>query len=140
MTSKSQIDWTINVPRIYKYLSYQIISINRLKSSRQKAILVSSLLDAWRSLRETEQSLLTESVEQLSVNADIASSTLRILHDASDKLRTQSEFSNVHVLVLVENKFLSLYSSKHAQDLRAADILLMVLMCRVASGSSRSGY
>ncbi|XP_011296705.1 Hermansky-Pudlak syndrome 1 protein homolog [Fopius arisanus] len=106
-----------------------------LKSSRQKASLVSSLLDAWRFLRQTEQSILTESVEQLSVNADIASSTLKILHETSDKLKTQSEFSNVHALVLVENKFLSLYSSKNAQDLRAADILLMILMCRVASGS-----
>ncbi|XP_015121031.1 Hermansky-Pudlak syndrome 1 protein homolog [Diachasma alloeum] len=109
-----------------------------LKSSRQKASLVSSLLDAWRALRQTEQSILTESVEQLSVNTDIASTTLKILHDASDKLKTQSEFSNVHVLVLVENKFLSLYSSKNAQDLRAADILLMILMCRVASDNFKS--
>ncbi|XP_057340070.1 BLOC-3 complex member HPS1 [Microplitis mediator] len=104
-----------------------------LKSSKQKALLVSSLLDAWKDLRDEEQSLLTETVEQLSVNAELASSTLKILHDAVDKLKAQSDFPNVHVLVLVEHKFLSLYSSKNAQDLNAADILLMVLMCKAVS-------
>ncbi|XP_015585402.1 Hermansky-Pudlak syndrome 1 protein homolog isoform X1 [Cephus cinctus] len=104
-----------------------------LKSSKQKVSLVSSLLDAWIHLRNSEQSVLMEAVEQLSVNADLASTTLKVLHDASDKLKTQSEFSNVHVLILVEHKFLSLYSSKNAQDLSASDILLMVLMCWVAN-------
>ncbi|XP_043267340.1 Hermansky-Pudlak syndrome 1 protein homolog [Venturia canescens] len=103
-----------------------------LKTSRQKIHLVSSLLDSWSHLRSCEQSLLTEAVEQLSVNADLASAILKILRDASDKLKTQSEFANVHVLILVEHKFLSLYSSKNAQDLSAADILLMVLLCKVA--------
>lgn len=99
---------------------------------------MSSLCDAWRELRKHEQSILTETVEQLSVNANLASSTLKILHDAADKLRTQSDFPNVHVLVLVENKFLSLYSSKNAQDLNPADILLMILMCKVATGNEQN--
>ncbi|KAK2575813.1 hypothetical protein KPH14_007196 [Odynerus spinipes] len=102
-----------------------------LKSSRQKVCLVSSLLDAWVELRGSEQSILTEAVEQLSVNADLASVILNVLHDACDKLKTQSEFSNIHVLLLVEQKFLSLYSSKNAHDLCASDILLMILMCWV---------
>ena len=109
------------------------IDVFSLKTSRQKIQLVSSLLNAWSDLRECEQSLLTEAVEQLSVNTDLASATLKILHDASDKLKTQSEFANVHVLILVGHKFLSLYSSKNAQDLSAADILLMILLCKVAN-------
>ncbi|XP_044594723.1 Hermansky-Pudlak syndrome 1 protein homolog [Cotesia glomerata] len=108
-----------------------------LKTSKHKAQLVSSLLDAWKELREEEQSLLTESVEQLSVNADLASSTLKILRDAADKLKAQSDFPNVHVLVLVDHKFLSLYSTKNAQDLNAADILLMVLLCKVISDNEK---
>ncbi|XP_043664114.1 Hermansky-Pudlak syndrome 1 protein homolog isoform X4 [Vespula pensylvanica] len=102
-----------------------------LKSSRQKVCLVSSLLDAWVELRGSEQSILTEAVEQLSVNADLASVILKVLNDACDKLKTQSEFSNIHVLLLVKQKFLSLYSSKNAHDLCASDILLMILMCWV---------
>ena len=94
---------------------------------------MSSLLDAWVYLRESEQSFLTEAVEQLSVNADLAATTLKVLTDAADKLKTQSEFSSVHVLILVEHKFLSLFSSKNAQDLYASDILKMILMCHVAN-------
>ena len=95
--------------------------------------MVSLLLDAWSELRATEQNILTEAVEQLSVNTDLASATLKVLSDAADKLKAQSEFSNVHVLVLVEHKFLSLFSSKNAQDLLASDILLMILLCHVAN-------
>ncbi|XP_076174985.1 Hermansky-Pudlak syndrome 1 protein isoform X2 [Ptiloglossa arizonensis] len=114
-----------------------------LKISRQKVCLVSSLLDAWVHLRTCEQSMLTEAIEQLSINTDLGVAILKVLHDACDKLKAQSEFSNVHILILVEQKFLSLYSSKNAHDLYASDILLMVLMCWVVSqkrnGDSQSG-
>jgi len=109
-----------------------IIFFNRLKTNWQKACLVSSLLDAWSNLRNCEQSMLTEAVEQLSVNAEVASSILKVLHDACDKLKnSQPEFSNLHMLLLVGSKFLSLYSSKNAHDLCASDILLMSLLCWV---------
>ncbi|KAL6252006.1 hypothetical protein P5V15_014986 [Pogonomyrmex californicus] len=105
-----------------------------LKTNWQKMHLVSSLLDAWSNLRNCEQSILTEAVEQLSVNAEVASSVLKILHDAYDKLKSsQPEFNNVHVLLLVGSKFLSLYSSKNAHDLFASDILLMILLCWVVN-------
>lgn len=94
-------------------------------------------MDAWRILYKREQSILTETVEQLYVNVDLASSILKILHDAADKLKA-SEFPNVHLLVLVENKFLSLYSSKNSQDLNAADILLIMLLCQVAKVCNKS--
>lgn len=101
--------------------------------SRKKVQLVSNLIDAWSELRSTEQNILTESVEQLSVNPELASVTLKTLCDAADKLKTQPEFTNVHVLILVEHKFMSLFSSKNVQDLLASDILLMILLCQVAN-------
>ncbi|XP_018044334.1 PREDICTED: uncharacterized protein LOC108684498 [Atta colombica] len=105
-----------------------------LKTNWQKMCLVSSLLDAWSNLRNCEQSMLTEAVEQLSVNAEVASSVLKVLHDACDKLKnSQSEFSNLHLLLLVGSKFLSLYSSKNAHDLYASDILLMILLCWIVN-------
>ncbi|XP_029156975.1 Hermansky-Pudlak syndrome 1 protein homolog isoform X1 [Nylanderia fulva] len=109
-----------------------------LKTNWQKVCLVSSLLDAWSTLRNCEQSVLTEAVEQLSVNAEVASSVLKVLHDACDKLKSsQPEFSNLHVLLLVGSKFLSLYSSKNAHDLCASDILLMVLLCWVINNKRK---
>ncbi|EZA53297.1 Hermansky-Pudlak syndrome 1 protein [Ooceraea biroi] len=103
-----------------------------LKTNWQKACLVSSLLDAWSDLRNYEQSMLIEAIEQLSVNTEVASSVLKVLHDACDKLKSsQAEFSNLHMLILVGSKFLSLYSSKNAHDLCASDILLMILLCSV---------
>lgn len=100
--------------------------------------LVSSLLNAWTNLRNCEQSVLTEAVEQLSVNAEVASSVLKVLHDACDKLKSsQHEFSNLHVLLLVGSKFLSLYSSKNAHDLCASDILLMILLCWVINNKRK---
>ncbi|KZC12432.1 Hermansky-Pudlak syndrome 1 protein like protein [Dufourea novaeangliae] len=111
-----------------------------LKISRQKVCLVSSLLDAWVHLRDCEQSMLTEAIEQLSINTDLGVSILKVLHDACDKLKTQSEFSNVHILILVEQKFLSLYSSKNAHDLYASDILMMMLMCWVVSQKRKRDY
>ncbi|XP_070523977.1 BLOC-3 complex member HPS1 isoform X2 [Cardiocondyla obscurior] len=105
-----------------------------LKTNWQKVHLVSSLLDAWSNLRNCEQSMLTEAVEQLSVNSEVASSVLKVLHDACDKLKnSQTEFANLHLLLLVGSKFLSLYSSKNAHDLCASDILLMILLCWVVN-------
>lgn len=77
--------------------------------------------------------MLTEAIEQLSINTDLGVAILKVLHDACDKLKAQSEFSNVHILILVEQKFLSLYSSKNAHDLYASDILMMMLLCWVVN-------
>lgn len=99
---------------------------------------MSSLLDAWAYLRDCEQSMLTEAIEQLSINTDLGVAILKVLNDACDKLKAQSEFSNVHILILVEQKFLSLYSSKNAHDLYASDILLMILMCWVVNQKRRN--
>lgn len=95
--------------------------------------LVSHLLDAWYELRNNEQSFLTEAVEQLTINQDLSSVTLKVLSDATDRLKGQSDFMNVHAMILVENKFLSLFSSKNSQDLLASDVLLLVLLCQVAN-------
>lgn len=84
--------------------------------------------------------MLIEAIEQLSVNSEVASSVLKVLHDACDKLKSsQSEFSNLHMLILVGSKFLSLYSSKNAHDLCASDILLMTLLCSMINKKRKRG-
>ena len=73
-------------------------------------MLLSRLLETWVQLRDCDQAFLVEAVEQLMVNDDLTAASLKALQDAVDKLKTATEFSRIHALLLVENKFLSLYS------------------------------
>lgn len=81
-----------------------------LQSNKQTALILSRLIDSWSCSYENDQSVLVEAVEQLMINAELSSATLRALHDATDKLRSHSDYSKVHTMILVQNKFLSLYS------------------------------
>lgn len=68
------------------------------------------MLDTWISLQDSEQWLLVEAVEQLTVNAELSGATLKTLQSAVDKMRSVDELQRVHAMILVHNKFLSLYS------------------------------
>ncbi|XP_067012194.1 BLOC-3 complex member HPS1 [Anabrus simplex] len=112
---------------IVKHLCGPDVSI--LKSNKTRSALLSRLLDTWIQLQDSDQAVLLEAVEQLMVNADLSAATLRALQDAAEKLKTHADFSKVHAMVLVENKFLSLYSSRSAQDLSPPDIMFLSLLC-----------
>lgn len=99
-----------------------------IKTSKPRSTLLSLLLDTWQELQDSDQAVLVEAVEQLMVNNELSSTTLKALQEAVDKLQQQSELSKIHALVLVENKFLSLYSSRSAQDLIPADIIFLGLL------------
>lgn len=103
----------------------------RLKKNENIVYLISNLIDAWKYLRKSEQSVLTESVDQFMVKTETSSEILKVLNDATDKLKSQSDLSNVHLLILMKNKFLSLFSSKYVQDLLSSDILFLIVMCHV---------
>lgn len=66
--------------------------------------------DVWLQLRDSEQAFLVEAVEQLSVNPDISSATMKALQDACERIKAATDFNRMHALVFVENKFLALYS------------------------------
>lgn len=68
------------------------------------------MLSVWESLREHDQSILVEAVEQLMVNADLGSATLKALQEVVDKLKAQADINRAHAMILVQNKFMSLYS------------------------------
>lgn len=61
-------------------------------------------------LQDSDQAFLVEAIEQLMVNIDLTATALKALQDAVEKLKTVTEFSQIHAMLLVENKFLSLYS------------------------------
>ncbi|XP_049857861.1 Hermansky-Pudlak syndrome 1 protein homolog [Schistocerca gregaria] len=112
---------------VVKHLCGPDVSI--LKSNKSRAALLSRLLDTWTLLQDTDQAVLVEAVEQLMVNVDLSSATLRTLQEATEKLKTCPDFSKLHTMILVENKFLSLYSSRNAQDLSPHDIIFLSLLC-----------
>lgn len=78
--------------------------------SQSRADLLTQLIDTWISLQDTEQWLLVEAVEQLTVNADVSGATLKTLQSAVDKMRSVDELQRVHAMILVRSKFLSLFS------------------------------
>ncbi|PNF40200.1 hypothetical protein B7P43_G08272 [Cryptotermes secundus] len=93
---------------VVKHLCGPNVSI--LKKNKSNALLLSRLLDTWMQLQDNDQAFLLEAIEQLMVNVDLTAASLKALQDAVDKLKTVTEFSRIHAMLLVENKFLSLYS------------------------------
>ncbi|XP_034233970.1 Hermansky-Pudlak syndrome 1 protein homolog isoform X1 [Thrips palmi] len=102
--------------------------VSLLKISQSRSDLLTQLLDSWVFLQDSEQWLLVEAVEQLTVNAELSGATLKTLQSAVDKMRSVDELQRVHAMILVRNKFLSLYSSKNTQDLSAADLLFLNIL------------
>ncbi|GLH00249.1 Hermansky-Pudlak syndrome 1 protein like protein [Gryllus bimaculatus] len=112
---------------IVKHLCGPDVSI--LKTNKSRAALLSRILDTWIQLQDSDQAVLVEAVEQLMVNTDLSAATLRALQEATEKLKSHTDFSRVHAMILVENKFLSLFSSRGTQDLTASDIMFLSLLC-----------
>ncbi|KAF5295998.1 hypothetical protein FQA39_LY12770 [Lamprigera yunnana] len=104
-----------------------------LKANKQTALTLTSLIDNWTNLYNTEQLMLTEAIEQLMINSDLSSTSLKALQEAVDKLQSVTERSKVHALLLVQNKFLALYSSRTATSLSPTDILFLVILCNVGN-------
>lgn len=82
----------------------------RLKYSRRRRFLVSKLLDVWLKRSNEEQCVLIEAVEQLTVSAELSTAALTAAKTAAEKMKAKSAFSRVHILIMVRQKFLTLYS------------------------------
>ncbi|XP_018574507.1 Hermansky-Pudlak syndrome 1 protein isoform X2 [Anoplophora glabripennis] len=104
--------------------------VYQLKAREDRSDLTSKLIDSWSYLNENDQAIFVEAVEQLIVNADLSSETIKSLRDTVDKLTPLIECNRVHALVLVQNRFLSLYSSQNAKELSSADTLFLIILCQ----------
>ncbi|XP_050420631.1 uncharacterized protein LOC126833377 [Adelges cooleyi] len=119
-----------------KVLSVAILFIKRicgadvslLKYSRRRRYLVSKLLDVWLKQSNEEQCVLVEAIEQLTVSNELSSAALAAAKSAAEKMKHKSAFSRVHILIMVRQKFLTLYSSRNASDLAAGDTLFLALL------------
>lgn len=89
--------------------------------------LVTSLLNTWRRLYATDQAVLVEGVERLSVSTELKFTAHKALDAAAENLRQDPHSQRSHAALYVGNKLLSLYSSKNAQELAASDILFLSL-------------
>lgn len=94
----------------------------------KKTCIATRLIDSWTNLQDIDQAVFVEAVEQLVVNSDVSSVTLQILRKSVDKLVSSIDCSKIHAMVLVNNKFLSLYSSQNAKELSASDILFSTII------------
>ncbi|XP_050543318.1 uncharacterized protein LOC126906659 [Daktulosphaira vitifoliae] len=125
-----EVDWQ------QKVLSTVILFIKRicgadvslLKYSRRRRFLVSKLLDVWLKQSNEEQCILVEAIEQLTVGKELSSAALSAAKAAAEKIKIKSAFSRVHTLIMVGQKFLTLYSSRNASDLSAGDTLFLALL------------
>lgn len=128
-----------DVPAMKRFLSVCVTIVRylcgpdvvMLKSNKQIASIVTSVIDSWIYLHNTEQLMLIEAIEQLMINSDLSSSALKALQEAVERLQAVIERSKVHALILVQNKFLGLYSSRTATSLSPTDILFFILLCNV---------
>ncbi|KAG5880595.1 hypothetical protein JTB14_002400 [Gonioctena quinquepunctata] len=102
--------------------------VYQLKANHRKSVLANKILDAWISLDLNDQAIHVEAVEQLIVNTDLTSATIRILRESVDSFSAKVECKKMHALVLVQNKFLSLYSSPTAKELSPADIIFLTIL------------
>nr|CAI5850418.1 unnamed protein product [Callosobruchus analis] len=115
--------------------------IYQLKAKEGQTVLLNSLIDSWVHLHQNNQATLVEAIEQLFINSDLSSATIKALKESVDKLATLIECNKIHALILVQNKFLSLYSSQNAKELSAADVVFSVILCEtVKDRSTISSY
>lgn len=92
--------------------------------------MLTNLLNTWFHLYENDQSILVEAVEQLLVNSELRNVALSALQLATEKLKQNPHSQRSHALLFVKNKFLSLYSSRQAQEISSADILFLNIFCQ----------
>ncbi|KAL1461697.1 hypothetical protein WDU94_013569, partial [Cyamophila willieti] len=138
---KGEVQW---LQRIIKTCSFFIKNlcgpdITLLRESSQVHDLLSSMIDTWCSLRHSDQNVLVEGVEQLSVSAELAATAIKALEMSAMCYKKIADFQNVHSFVLVHNKILSLYSSsRNNVDLSAADIITLSIIATSLQSSSKS--
>lgn len=68
-------------------------------------------MDSWYHLAGKEQAILVEAIEQLRVNNQVANACIKTLTEATDKIKHALSYSHVHALIMVNHRFLSLYST-----------------------------
>ncbi|KAK9875116.1 hypothetical protein WA026_005909 [Henosepilachna vigintioctopunctata] len=119
-----------------KFLSISIAMVRflcgpdvyHLRLKPEKTEVLKELLDSYYYLKENDQAVLLEAIEQLVLNPNLNTSLLQALKESVVSLITQIDCFKVHALLMAKNKFLSLYSSELAKELSPTDILFTTIL------------
>lgn len=87
-----------------------VLKFSRLRTIIGKSTLYTRLINQWLLLRNRDQAVFVEGIEQLIINNDISATCLQSLKESIVKLSVHPECSKMHALLFVDNKCLSLYS------------------------------
>ncbi|XP_065092961.1 BLOC-3 complex member HPS1 [Ochlerotatus camptorhynchus] len=109
-----------------------------IKNNIKKSQLLSSLISTYRQMYLGNQGILVEAIEQLLVNADVKNTVVSSLQAATEKLKQDPHSQRSHSIMFVGNKFLSLYSSRQAQELSPADMLFLNIFCQTLDRGEHS--
>ncbi|GJQ86235.1 hypothetical protein Trydic_g8935 [Trypoxylus dichotomus] len=125
-----------DIPSMKRFLSTCVTIVRyicgpnvlELKNNTNKSSLITHLIDCWMNLKSNDQAMFVEAIEQLTVNPELTASTVQGLREAVDKMQYLTDCSKIHGLLLVQNKFLGLYSSQNAKALSSTDTLFSILL------------
>lgn len=91
--------------------------------------MLTHLLKTWKNLYEVSQDVMLETIEQLLINADVKNAAVSSLNIAVEKLRQDPHSQKNHALIFVENKFLSIFSSRQSQSISTSDLFFLNILC-----------
>ncbi|XP_065203084.1 uncharacterized protein HPS1 [Planococcus citri] len=104
------------------------LDLSTLKANKSITTLISRLLDVWYSRIATEQTYLVEAIEQLRVPSKVSSICLKALTESTEKIKSSVSVSQVHAFIMVDHRFLCLYSTRNAAELLLSDVTLLSLV------------
>ncbi|XP_038112878.1 Hermansky-Pudlak syndrome 1 protein homolog [Culex quinquefasciatus] len=113
-------------------------NLHIIKNDTKMSLLLTNLITTYRRLYKANQGILVEAIEQLLVNADVKNTVVSALQGATEKLKQDPHSQRSHSIMFVGNKFLSLYSSKQAQELSPADMLFLNIFCQTLDRGEHS--
>nr|CAG4643284.1 EOG090X07YB [Ilyocryptus agilis] len=115
-------------------------SLTMLKCSVNHSELATLLINTFLSLRQTSQSIVTESMHFLPISEETNSSILIVLQQAVKYLNQCAGIaeSKAHILVIKETDIVALYSGKGTAELKICEILFLIIVANAFAHSNKS--
>ncbi|CAL1530917.1 unnamed protein product [Lymnaea stagnalis] len=99
-------------------------------SKKAKWNFLRQLMNNWANMVESEQGFLVEAIERLHVNQVVSEKCVEILERSVKQIQAARDQPTQHAILLVNSKLLALYSNRSAHELRAKDILAVMILAR----------
>nr|CAG4651067.1 EOG090X07YB [Simocephalus serrulatus]SVE94300.1 EOG090X07YB [Simocephalus serrulatus] len=115
-------------------------SLSVLKHSDTHSELASTLIATFLKLRQTSQSIVTESLHYEPISEGVNSSILRVLQVAVTDLYERGGIpeNRTHILIIKETSIVAIYSGKGTSELKMDEILFLIIVTNAFDHSSTS--